>query len=364
MDTSVKDNETILDLLNNWYVAIRARRIEEAHLLKEEVTNKINSETNDDNTLLYYALLDFRYHYIIDNLGVSQDSFDKVESFKIPSNSFLTYYYHFFKAIHASGIGNHMIAKENFDKAESLLELIPDEMEKAEFYYKLGAFHFDICETLQSVKYTTKAKELFAQHENYERNIGFCENLLGMACTRLCEWALSEEHLITAMDIFQKVNEDKYILMVRHNLGFMYSSQNLSKLAIRYLSEVTSNNPKHYKALYLEAKERYKLNEIDKAAEIADKGYRICYELGNVQYMQHFATLKAFMRNVEAERIESTIIEGLSYFNVEELFDYAAEIAEELAVRFHKEDNAVKASKYFYIAHEARKNAFIKGALK
>ena len=41
------------------------------------------------------------------------------------------------------------------------------------------------------------------------------------------------------MDIFQKVNYEKYILMVRHNLAFLYASQDLSELAVRHASEVT-----------------------------------------------------------------------------------------------------------------------------
>lgn len=39
--------------------------------------------------------------------------------------------------------------------------------------------------------------------------------------------------------------------MVRSNLGWLYSSQNLSDLAIRHLSEVTKKMPKHFKAILL-----------------------------------------------------------------------------------------------------------------
>ncbi len=39
--------------------------------------------------------------------------------------------------------------------------------------------------------------------------------------------------------------------MVRQNLGLMYATQNLSPLAIRYLSEVNQKMPNNYKALLL-----------------------------------------------------------------------------------------------------------------
>ncbi|MEC2691110.1 tetratricopeptide repeat protein [Bacillus cereus] len=364
MNVSVKGNEKITQLLNEWYIEIRARRIGQAHRLKEEIDKKINNITEDQNLLLYYSLLDFRFQYIVDNLGVSASSFDKVEAFEIPTNNFLTYYYHFFKAIHASGIGNYTIAKEHFDKAESLLELVPDEIEKAEFYYKLGAFHYDIYEALNSVKYTAKAKEIFEKHESYERNVGFCENLLGTACTKLREWALSEEHLIKAMDIFKKLDEEKYALMVRHNLGYMYSSQNLSPLAIRYLSEVTTYNPRHHKALFLQAREHYKLDELDIAKDLADKGYSICVELGNSECKHLFAILKCLISNVSGEDLEKTALEGISYFEGESLYEYIEESQEYLAIKFYEEGSHIKSSEYFYLASKTRQKIKERESLK
>ncbi|MDR5030287.1 tetratricopeptide repeat protein, partial [Bacillus thuringiensis] len=70
MNIAIKGNEQILGLLNDWYVEIRARRISNAHRLKEEIDGKIQN-IKDQNLLLYYSLLDFRHQYVIDNLGVS-----------------------------------------------------------------------------------------------------------------------------------------------------------------------------------------------------------------------------------------------------------------------------------------------------
>ncbi|EOO11278.1 Rap family tetratricopeptide repeat protein [Bacillus cereus] len=364
MNVSVKGNEKITQLLNEWYVEIRARRIGQAHRLKEEIDKQIDNVEEDQNLLLYYSLLDFRFQYVIDNLAVSANSFDKIEKFEIPTKNFLTYYYHFFKSIHASSIGNYLIAKEHFEKAETLLELIPDEIEKAEFYYKLGAFHYDIYESLNSVKYTAKAKVIFEQRENYERNVGFCENLLGMACTNLREWVLAEEHLVKAMDIFQKLNEEKFILMVRHNLGLLYAGQNMSELAIRYLSEVSEKKPNHFKAIFIEAREYLKLGQHDTSATLIAKGRQLCVELGNEEYCHHFEILNALNGNVFAEEFEGIVLAGVSYFEKEELYEYIQEYAEQLATRFYQENNDSKASKYFYLSSQARKKSFDKGALK
>ncbi|MRR40616.1 tetratricopeptide repeat protein, partial [Bacillus anthracis] len=98
-------NEKLTQLLNEWYLEIRSRRISNAERLKQEIDfkfTKLKKETGEglqnQNLLLYYYLLEFRYNYLIDNLGLSQESFNKIDSFDQPTDNFLTYYYYFFKA--------------------------------------------------------------------------------------------------------------------------------------------------------------------------------------------------------------------------------------------------------------------------
>ncbi len=75
MIVSTKGNNEITKLLNDWYLEIRSRRIGNAHQLKEIIDTKIHSIEEDQNLLLYYSLLDFRYQFVIDNLSVSKKQF-------------------------------------------------------------------------------------------------------------------------------------------------------------------------------------------------------------------------------------------------------------------------------------------------
>ncbi|HDX9576673.1 TPA: tetratricopeptide repeat protein [Bacillus pseudomycoides] len=370
MFTSTR-NEKITQLLNEWYIEIRSRQINNAHRLKEQIDVQIErlkeeeqESMQDQNLLLYYSLLDFRYNYLIDNLGVSKDSFNTIESFDVPTDNFLSYYYHFFKAIHYDAIGNHIIAKNHYYKAESLLQYIPDEVEKAEFYYKLGYAYYENQQILQAIKEVTKAKDMFSNHSGYEANVAFCDNILGLACIKLREWSLAEEHLTSAMDRFQKIREEKFILMVRHNLGWMYSNQNLSNLALRYLSEVVEKSPNHYKAIFAKALEHYKLKETDITSELIEKGLEICTDFKNEGYRHHFVILKALNEKIVAEKLETIILRGISYFKREELYDHIQEYEEKLAIKFYEEDQHTKASQYFYASSQSRQKSLDKGALK
>ncbi|MFD3449855.1 tetratricopeptide repeat protein [Microbacteriaceae bacterium 4G12] len=364
-------NEKVTQLLNDWYVEIRSRHMASAHRMKEQIDVMIQDlkvekqySLQDQNLLLYYSLLDFRYNYLIDHLSVSKNSFDEIEAFGTPTDEFLSYYYHFFKAIHTSVTGNYIEAKNHFDLAEKLLKHVPDEVEKAEFYYKLGAFHYDIQQSLLAIKQVTKSKEMYANYRGYETNIAFCENLLGLACVSLKEWELAEEHFTAAMDQFQRINEKHYILMVRHNLGWLYASQNLSSLAIRYLSEVVKESPKHYKAIYVKAKEHFKLKETETANELIELGLNISHELGQEEYKHRNLILREINNNSPAEQLKNFILAGITYFERENLYSNVQEYYEILALKFYEEDNHVEANKYFYLSCQARKKTFDKEALK
>ncbi len=122
--------------------------------------------------------------------------------------------------------------------------------------------------------------------------------------------------------------------------------------------------PTHFKAIFLQAREHNKLGEINIAKEFITKGLSICNELGNEEYIHHFTILKAINNNVPTEELEKIILEGITYFDKESLYNYTQEYTEKLAVKFNSENNYVKASKYFQTALQAKEKTFEKGVLK
>ncbi|PFA24804.1 hypothetical protein CN373_02870 [Bacillus cereus] len=362
MSAHVVTKEQIKHSLDAWYQSMLQQQVEKATRLKEEIDNKINHAEADQDVRLYYALLDFRYKVLTDWVAVKEDSFDQVESFGIPAEGFLAYYYHLFKAFHLRIITNYIEAKEQFDKAEKLLRYITNPFEKAEFNYRLGEFYYHSYQQVKAIDYIQKAKEEFSKQSGYEINLALCENVYGLCCIDLKQFELAEETLNAALDVFQKVSHEKYIFMVRNNLGLLYANQNVSESAIRHLSEVTKKVPNHFRALYLEADENLKLNQSDIAESLIEKGLHICNELKNQEYQYRFLILKEMNTNIES--FEKTVLEGLSYFEKEELFDCIEEYTGRLADKFYNETNHEKASKYYHMSKEARKKQMKKGALK
>lgn len=364
MNVQIKGSEQISKLLNDWYQVMLQQQVEKAANLKQEIDEKISNIKEDENLLLYYSLLGFRYKVLTDGFNITKDSFNEIDSFEVPDNSFLSYYYHFFKAIHNTILADYNEAKEYFENAEKLLMYVPNELEKAEFNYRLASYYYQIYKPLLAIDHIRLAKDTFSKHVGYEINIASCDNVYGLSCIDLRQFEQAEESLNAAIDILQKKDEKTLLLRARNNIGLLYANQNLSSLAIRHLSEVTENMPNHFKALYLQADESLKLGEVEIASQLIEKGLAICNKLENIEYQYRFKILEKTKITSNTTELETALLAGISYFEKEELWDCIEEYAERLANNFYTEENHVKASKYFYMSNEARKKLLAKGALK
>ena len=90
--------------------------------------------------LLYYSLLEFRYTVLTDSLGIQQNSFDAISDYDMPTDHFLRFYYHFSNPFIPLFISSFTEAEEHYKLAEKILVNIPDEIEHAEFYYRIATF--------------------------------------------------------------------------------------------------------------------------------------------------------------------------------------------------------------------------------
>ncbi|MBH0347172.1 tetratricopeptide repeat protein [Bacillus tropicus] len=371
MSVSVKGNEQLTSLLNDWYRSMLSQQVVKATNLKKKIDEKItklsiesNQERQDQNLLLYYSLLEFRYTVLTDSLGIQQNSFDAISDYDMPTDHFLRFYYHFFKSIHSTFISSFTEAEEHYKLAEKILVNIPDEIEHAEFYYRIATFYHHTYNMLAAIEYANKSRAIFSKYEGYEVKTAFCNSLLGGCCICLKQYEQAEEYLHCAIELLQKNKEEDSLLYVKSTMGWLYSDQNMSTLAIRHLSEVTEKIPTHFKAIFLQAKEHYKLGQQSAASKLIDKGLQICRGIHNEEYTHHFSILKRLNENIPLEELEKIIQEGILYFEQEELWEYVVEYAELFATKCRELENHQKVSDYFHICYQARRKSIEKGVLK
>lgn len=364
MSAQVVTKEQIKYSLDTWYQSMLKQDFIQSKSLKEEIDSQISAIEVDKHVLLHYSLMNFRYQVLTDSLSVTKESFDTIDALYDSDDNVLTYYYHLFKAIHETLVTNYKVANEEFEKAKSLLENISDPLEQAEFYYRLGYFYYQVYEPMLGIDNVNKARTEFEKHNGYEVSVALCKNMYGLCCLDLKQFSLAEENFDAALDVFQKKETERYILMVKSNLGWLYGSQDLSELSIRHIAEVVEKSPKHFKAVFTLAEENYKLGRTDLANEFIDSGFQICNELKNKEFQYRFMILKELNKKSDTETLENVVLEGISYFENECLWECVKEYTEKLAMRFYEESNDSKASKYFYMSNKASKKYLEKGALK
>lgn len=117
MSVLLKGHEQIVNELNILYQVMVAEQLIEAKQLKEKIEKQINKIEADQTLSLYYSLLNFKYKVLTDWTNIKYDTFSQIVRLDNPiTEDFITYYYHFFKAEHATIIGNYDEAKKNTKK--------------------------------------------------------------------------------------------------------------------------------------------------------------------------------------------------------------------------------------------------------
>ncbi|ETE94114.1 hypothetical protein V5R22_01400 [Bacillus thuringiensis] len=366
MSIQTKGREQLIRLLNEWYEEIRLYHVEKSNQLKMKIEENLKEIETDQYLSLYYSLLEFRYKVLVEGINITKESFEKVEEISGIKDQylFLAYYYHFFKAIHSTILSNYNDAKAHYDKAEELLIYIPDEIEKAEFEYRMASFYYHSYQPFEGIQHVLKAKEMFSNHIGYEINHALCDNLYSIACIDLREFGRAEECLNKVIDVLKKNNEEHLLIKVRYNLGWLYHIEDLYELAIRHSSEIVNKIPNHYKALFVLARAYYKLGDIETAKQHIEQGMKSAIQSGNAEYKHRFAVINELVTELPKARLEQVVTDAISYFEKEGMWDCVKEYAEMLAIQFYETDDHVKASKYFYISNNADKKHLRKGALK
>ncbi|MEB8723102.1 hypothetical protein P4H14_29490, partial [Bacillus cereus] len=320
MTVQEKSNKQLMELLNEWYEKIRLYHVKEAKQTHLQVKESLKVIETDPYLSFYYSLLDFRYKVLVDGVSITKDSFKNIE--KLPNIEeeylFLSYYYYFFKAINFTIIANYNEAKTHYEKAKKLLPYIPNEIEKAEFEYRVSTYCYQSYQPFKAIQHVVKAKEIYLDHVGYGINIALCDNVFGLACIDLREFEKAEECLNTVIDVFNKYDEEHLLLRARYNLGWLYNIQDLYPLAIRQSSEIINKIPNHFKALFVLARAYYKLEGIETAKSYIEQGINYTNKAGNEEYKHRFAVLNELLTELPRIKLEKVVTDAISYFEKEE----------------------------------------------
>ncbi|MGE6630484.1 tetratricopeptide repeat protein [Bacillus sp. NPDC077027] len=177
--TGVLSSVEVANMLNDWYVMMKKREIQDAVQLKEDILEALDRMEENQDVLLYYQLLEYRFKdFMEDTASLDHSLFVNEDALR--TDHMLSYYYYFFKGMYEMRRGNHNIAFDHFKLAEDQLDHVHDDIEKAEFHYKTGCLYYNIRSTLLSIHHLNIASSIYDADPCYVKKSISCQMMLAL----------------------------------------------------------------------------------------------------------------------------------------------------------------------------------------
>lgn len=207
--------------------------------------------------------------------------------------------------------------------------------------------------------YAFKAISIFDKEYNYSRSAD-CQVLLAISYRRAKNYDLAEYHLNNALKYSKSFKDDFMSGVIYHNLGYVTSCKNEHLKAIDYFKkslEYRNSQTQKRKALtlFLLATEYLKLKDYKRAEEYLEEGYE--YSNNDLEVYYHLRVLQYQISGKYDENFETLISKDvISFFENRSNWEYVAKYSELLADVYFDQSLYKRASNYYRIANNARKN--------
>lgn len=359
--TKIK-SEKVANMLNQWYRTIRQLNVDQAIAMKDEIEHVLPDMEENQDLLLYFNLLDFRHKIMLENLKESQTLFQQLEQQGEgveKTNSMIEYYFYFFSGQYEIHNKNYIKAINFYQIAEKKLGSIPDEIEHAEFYYRVAIAYYRIKQHFFSLSYAEKALDSFRANCNYAEKTINCEMILGGNKMDLFRYEEAEIHFNNALDRARKEGFRYAECLALYNLGINYGRRNILVDSANYFKEsldiAKSENPNlAIKAKFEIALVLYKFDFKDKAKKWCKEGLSEAQEINEEEYITKFKFIRALYDDGDSKDIEK----GLQYLEDKKFWFDAAEFMFDAALYYKKLNDIKKAVHYFEKSHWARNQIF------
>lgn len=220
--------------INDWHEYINRFDVENAEKSKAEVEKMIEEMEEDQDLLLYYQLINFRHELMMDYLYPS-DSSKKLETWEYLRKSegagqrltkLLEYYDHFFRGMYEFKNGDYISAINHYKKAETKLSRVTDDIEKAEFYFKMAEVFYHMKQTHVSMYYVKQAYEKYKKYPTYKVNRIKCHFVIAGNFDDLNNHKKALVHLQIALEMAEEIGNELMQTFAYLNMGNSYNRLN------------------------------------------------------------------------------------------------------------------------------------------
>lgn len=249
----------------------------------------------------YFSLIKLRYLLFkkdIQNAKISKQELDKL--CKVFTRD-QTFYYYYFSGLFYFLNRNLEEGIRFFEKAISVN--LPENLKSDKSYliYHLALAHSLNKSAALALQYSKEALELFQNEMEFMSEID-CYILMGINYTETKQYQKALKIYNNILKISSQLEDDLLISKVNHNIGYLYSKQNISEMAIKYYKKSIHNRKEqddnYLNTIYYLAKEYIKIKELQLAKYLLEEGIRISL-VANKEINHNFVRLKMLFLSIE-----------------------------------------------------------------
>lgn len=215
--------------INAWYNEIQKLNVIEAEQLKAEIEQDLDRMEEDQDTLLYYQMMDLRHQLMLDYLFPNEermslaDYLREIEGQGRKFSGLLEYYRSFFTGMYYFSEGKYIEAIKSYRSAEKKLTKVSDKIEKAEFYFKMAEVFYHMKQTHMSMYYISLANEIYQKEPTYKVRQIQCHFVISGNYDDLLAHDRALPHLHKALALSQEIDNWTMITKALLNMGHCYS---------------------------------------------------------------------------------------------------------------------------------------------
>ncbi|ASB88414.1 MULTISPECIES: tetratricopeptide repeat protein [Bacillus] len=331
--------EKVARMLNEWYGTIKRHQVPKAISMKEEIQSVLPYMEENQDLLLYFNLLDLRHNLMLEKLSDSKEAYEKIkkqEEQVKETNKMIQYYSLFFSGVYEFYKKNFIDAINYYRLAEDKLKSIPDEIESAEFHYKLAHAYYQIDQHFVSLSHAKKAKSIFNAHEDYKVKAIACDMMFGANLYDMYQLSEAEELFQNTLHEAKAINNQRATGIIYHNLGLIFERKNVLGLALEYFKKAMDlqehfESQNGIRSMYMAARVLYESGDLSEGLNWYKNALTRTKKCNEEEYKSKLKIIYSIYEEYNQLEVNN----AFKYLETKNLWSDVSELAEKVA-DFHK----------------------------
>ncbi|WP_424925608.1 tetratricopeptide repeat protein [Bacillus safensis] len=358
--------------INEWYYHIQRFNVPDAEAYKEEIKSMLDHMEENQDLLLYFSLMEFRHKLMLDYLNPLENGKERANfkelAMKIKRDQekltgLLEYYFNFFYGMYEFENYEYLNAITFYKRAEKKLSLVSDDIERAEFNYKMAEIYYHMKQTHMSMHHIAQAIECYREKDTYTVREIQCSFVIGL---NYIDMGCPEKAIPHFQHALKKAADNSTKRLkgsALYNLGLSYFHHNDLSMAIKYFNEsIHSFKEQGYEhlnkildPLVMLTKSYFKNDQSDLGLYALNYGFELAEKLKDDIFINTFIILKSLYIDNNVNRIT----ESMAYLESKSFFANLEDLAKDAAKHYNKAGDIERSNEFYekilYFQHQIKR---------